>query len=350
MRNKSWIPLWIMALVVLLVIHYVAAMHADAGTSGTGITPGQQEMNSKTLEKMDAYANKTFSQIHSILIMRHGNLVFEKYYNGYDESKRQHICSVTKTFTEALIGIAMDKGYIKDINSKLVDYYPEYVAEKSDPRIKDITIEHLLTMSSGLAWQDWIDGPKADESTDTIKYIMERPFTHDPGERFNYNSWGSYLLSAIITKSTGMKASDFAGQYLFTPLGITDWEWRGDEKNTTGGFGLDLRPQDMAKMGQLYLNNGVWNGQQLISSEWIKASTTKHNNGGDPHGENYGYQCWVTTVDGHSAYFAGGYGGQFIYVVPDLDLVVVITSGWDRHHEEHRLNIVNKFIIPAAIQ
>lgn len=350
MKNRSKITLWVVVLVALLSIRHTAALHADADTSGIGVTPGQQEMNSKTLEEMDTYANKNFSQIHSILIIRHGNLVFERYYNGYDESKRQHICSVSKTFTEALIGIGIEKGYIKNINAKLVDYYPEYVTEKSDPRIKDITIEHLLTMTSGLSWVDWVDGPKAEESPDTIKYIMERPFTHDPGQIFNYNTWSSYLLSAIITKSTGMKAADFADMYLFAPLGITDWEWWGDDKNTAGGFGLNLRPQDMAKMGQLYLSHGVWNGQQLVPAEWIKVSTTKHNNGGDPHGENYGYHCWVTTVDGHSAYFAGGYGGQFIYVVPDLELVIVITSGWDRHHEEHRLNIVNKFIIPAAVQ
>jgi len=349
MKNKNKIALWIIALVALLSIRYVVAMHADADTSGIGITPGQQEMNSKTLEEMDTYANKNFSQIHSIVIMRHGNLVFERYYNGYDQSKRQHICSVTKTFTEALIGIAMDKGYIKDVNSKLVNYYPEYVTEQSDPRLKDITIENLLTMTSGLAWQDEVDGPKGDESKNFLKYIMERPFDAQPGQKFNYNTGGSHLLSAIITKSTGMKASAFADKYLFTPLEITDWEWWGEE-HSVGGLGLNLRPRDMAKMGQLYLNNGVWNGQQLIPAEWIKVSTTKHNNGGAPHGENYGYHCWVTTVDGHSAYFAGGYGGQFIYVVPDLDLVVVITSGWDRHHEEHRLNIVNKFIIPAVIQ
>lgn len=350
MKSNSTIVLWVIGLVVMLSTYCVTAVEASGrGSGGWEVSaPEQQKMNSKILDEMDTYANKNFSQIHSILIIRHGNLVFEKYYNGYDQHKIQHINSVTKTFTGALIGIAIDKGYIKDINSKLVDFYPEYVTAKSDPRIKDITIEHLLTMTSGFAWQDWGDGLKAEESKDPLKYIMERPFDSQPGEKFNYNSGGFYLLSAIITKSTGMKASAFADKYLFSPLGIVSWEW-WEDKYTLGGLGLNLRPRDMGKFGLLYLNDGQWNGDKIVPAEWIKASTIKKNDGGVPHGENYGDHCWVTTVHGYSAYFAGGYGGQFIYVVPALDLVVAITSGWDRHHEEHRLILVDKFIIPAVL-
>lgn len=338
---------WIMLLLAFAAFPCAAAERGTAGDWQLS-TPEQQQMDAKILGEMDAYARQHFSQLHSILVVRHGKLVFEKYYNGYDAQRIQHVCSVTKTFTAALIGIAIDKGYIKGVDAKLADFYPEYVTPDSDPRLKKVTIEHLLTMTSGYAWDDWVDGPKADETGDPLGYIIGRPFAAEPGEKFSYHTGGSYLLSAILTKATGMKAKDFAAKYLFGPLGITDWKWWTDERFSAGGLGLNVKPRDMAKFGQLYLNQGVWNGQQIVPAEWIRLATSKHNDGGFPHDEAYGYHCWITSVKGHAAFFAGGYGGQFIFVVPELELVAVITSGWDRHHEEHRQVLVNQFIVPAV--
>jgi len=317
-------------------------------------TPEEQGMDSSTLDQLDKDINKQFPQIHSFLVVRHGYLVFEKYYSNQGEKLGKDdfhpLASATKTFTSSLIGIAMKEGYIKSVEQKMADFFPEYIPAGYDSRLKDISLENLLTMTSGFAWSDMYMAQDWENSPNLIKHTFGLKISNAPGEVFNYNSAASHILSGVVSAASMMKSKDFAQKYLFDPLGITNYSWPTDPQGNVGGSGgprgLALRPRDMAKFGFLYLNEGNWDGKQILTSEWIKQSTLMHNSGGWPHGESYGYLCWVTETKGYSAYFAGGMGGQFIYVVPDLDLVVAITSDWDSHHEENR-SLIAEHVIPA---
>lgn len=308
--------------------------------------PEKQGMNSAELLEMNSYIKKKLPHIRSVLVVKNGYLVFDKYYQSYGKNDLLAINSATKTITSALIGIAINKGYLKGTDQKITEFFPEYVTNKMDPQFKKISIENLLTMTSGLDWVD-DDMYKPEVHVNAIKYAFGLKVLTKPGEKFNYNTLGSQILSAIITKTTKMSELEFADKYLFGPLGINKREWKTDEQGyNLGGFELYLRTQDMAKFGYLLLNKGAWDGKQIIPPDWVSNMTKKHNDGGLPHGENYGYHCWVTKVKGYDAYFAGGYGGQFIYVVPALDLVVAISSNIDMHHEENR-DIISKYIIPS---
>jgi CubicO group peptidase (beta-lactamase class C family) len=241
----------------------------------------------------------------------------------------------------ALIGIALREGYIHSLNQKLVEFYPEYITPTSDPRIKDITIEHLLTMTSGFEQE-----PSLGE--DWFKSMLEQPVSDEPGQVFHYNSAAEHLLSGILTRSTHLTALEFANKHLFQPLGIPLPSWETDPQgNNVGGDGLSLRPRDMAKIGYLYLHQGLWDGQQLVPAEWVQASTEEHAKA-DFWSGSYGYLWWVTALEGHGAYYAAGFGGQYIYVIPDLDLVVVITGNGSAFPEFSKyLDIVQLFVVRA---
>jgi CubicO group peptidase (beta-lactamase class C family) len=171
---------------------------------------------------------------------------------------------------------------------------------------------------------------------------------HPPGTTFAYNTPAAHLLSGVLTKATGMSMTDFAQQVLFTPLGITPGDWPTDPDGYyAGAHALHLRARDMAKFGYLYLNHGLWDGQQIVPAEWVDASTKRESVGGFPQEVGYGYLWWVTQEAGHDAYFAAGYGGQYIEVIPDLELVVVITSNLDGLHITNR-DLVSRFIVPAT--
>ena len=309
--------------------------------------PEKQGMNAEILDELDREINENYRHIQSFLVIKGGYLVFEKYYTNQGQhfgSEDVHwLASATKTVTGALIGIAIEQGYIENISQKVVDYFPEDIPENADETLNQMEIRHLLTMTTGFLWSDSTD----DSNTDRVNNALNRVMIYEPGEVFNYDSPASNLLSAIITETTGKNALAFADENLFGPLGIKDRIWQSDNRgNSHGDYMLALRPRDMAKIGYLYLNQGIWDGEQVVPAAWIAESTKVQSEGGSPHYENYGYQCWVTNVNGYDAYFAGGFGGQFIFVVPDLDIVVVITSDWDMHHEENR-DLISEYVIPA---
>ena len=307
--------------------------------------PEKQGMDSQRLSELPQHIEEKLAHIRSFLIVRHGYLVFEKYYQGCEQNDYHEVASVTKSFTSALVGIALKGEYLKSLDQKMMDFFPDYAT--SD--IVNITLGHLLTMTSGFRWND-INFPRWTRSDNWIKFAVERPIVNEPGEKFNYDTPAAHLLSGILAKATGISTLKFASKYLFEPLGIAQPQWSTDPQGyNTGGHGAAFRSRDLAKFGYLYLNNGMWDGKQVISSNFVQTSTQKQNEGGFPENEHYGYLWWVTTVEGHHAYFAGGFGGQFIYIVPELDLVVVITSNLDRPHMENR-NIVGEFIIPAILE
>lgn len=230
-------------------------------------TPEAQGMDSKKLEEMESFLENECSMMGSALIVRNGSIVFEKYYSG-NESLAYSIYSVTKSIISALIGIALDKGYIESIDQKLVTFFPEYESESTDLRLKKITIRHLLSMSSGFGINL--------AANRSMSMCYTQPIKTEPGIEAYYNSCSSHLLSGIISKSTNMSTSEFCYQYLFKPLGIEKPDWsNGIDGYTKGGSGLSMKTRDMAKVGYLYLNKGVWENKQIIPAEWIKASTQK---------------------------------------------------------------------------
>ncbi len=309
-----------------------------------------------------------FENIHSVLIVKDGKLVFEQYFDGYawnyddaefrgevvefDAATTHNLASVTKSFTSALIGIAIDRGFIRGVDEKMFDFFPEYSYLDDREKVK-ITLEHLLTMTSGLEWNEMAypyssarnDLVRLFQVSDPIEYILAKPVAYEPGTHWYYCGGGTNILGEIIRQSTGSRMDDFAAEYLFAPLGIMDYEWdhiNADMIHASGN--LKLRPRDMAKFGYLYLNGGVWQGERIISQEWVEASMQEWTDG-------YGYQWWLKTYrsDGASvdSFFADGWGGQRIIVFPSLDMVLVFTGG--NYVDPHPLDdMITDFILPSV--
>ncbi len=285
-------------------------------------------------EKLEIALNNAeeFESLLSLLISRNGKLVVEEYYNGYSQDSLHDVRSVTKSITSILVGIAIDKGFIESEK----DYISKYLKPIVDIWESDkdsITIEHLLTMTGGFLWTpigDWSDYSKWYNASDQIDFVMRRPILENPGEVFNYNDGASHLLSVIVSEASQMSTSDFADKYLFGPLGIDTRPWDMDNRGyQKGNVALSLQSMDMIKIGKLYLNHGKWKNERIISSSWIENSTRKHIDTFSGYfGRGYGYLWWIDEKDGMEYYFANGYGGQFIVVVPDLDMVITATNNW----------------------
>jgi CubicO group peptidase (beta-lactamase class C family) len=316
-------------------------------------TPEQQGMDSAKLMIADEFIQNRLPDAFSLLVVKNGYLVFEKYYSWGSPDKYAVVHSVTKSVTSALIGIALDKGYLNSIDQKLIEFVPEYFTDELDPRKKEICLRDLLTMSAGFRWND--RGPSMRNwytSSNWVKFAVQLPQENDPGDVFNYNSSTSHLLSVILSKSTKTSTLDFAKQNLFEPLGIQSAYWHQDPQGYyIGGFGLGLSARDLAKIGFLYLNNGYWNGQSIISESWVKESTgqqiqaVRH----PIYGKfGYGYQWWVKKVDGCSSFRAWGRRGQFIAVVPELDLVIAVTSNPAQPHPPTSIHYNPLFDLVAA--
>ncbi len=284
--------------------------------------------------------NHQYGEVHSLVIAKDDSIILERYFNNYSREQKHSLYSVTKSFTSALIGICLAKGYIENIDMPVLGFFPEYKNNIAnyDSLKEKITIRNLLTMTAGFKWDEWTtsyndpdnDVIKLIQSNDWIKYVLDRPVSFTPGTHVTYNSGVSNLLSGIITKSTGQSASDFARDNLFPFLGINDWNWETRSDGISiGGWGLSLRPVDMVKFGQLYLKKGLWNNVHIIPESWIEESTTPYNQ--INYWCDYGYQWWrygetMKAVNATGIIFAAGRGEQFIWVIPDHNAVVVCTA------------------------
>lgn len=319
-------------------------------------TPEMQGMDSAKLMIADEFIQNRLPDAFSLLVVKNGYLAFEKYYSWGSPEKYAVVHSVTKSVTSALIGIALDKGYLNSVDQKLIEFFPEYITDDLDPRKKEISIKHLLTMSAGFRWND--RGPSMGKwysSSDWLKSAIQLPQVNNPGDVFNYNSSTSHLLTAILSKSTKTSTLDFAKQNLFEPLGIQSAYWhQGPQGYYIGGFGLGLSARDLAKIGFLYLNNGYWNGQSIVSEYWVKESTAQQIQAvrHPMYGTfGYGYQWWVKKVDGCSSFRAWGRRGQFIVIVPELDLVIAVTSNPAQPHPPTSIHYSPLFdLIAASVQ
>jgi CubicO group peptidase (beta-lactamase class C family) len=307
-------------------------------------SPEEEGVDPAQLDKMLAAIEEQSISMYSILVIRHGAIVSEHYFSSYDEKDRGEIYSVTKSFTSTLIGIALDKGLLGDIDQSVLGYLADRAFESVDERKQKMTIENLLTMTPGLSWDEGdTTYTQMFRSADWTKYVLDKPMEFEPGKQFEYNSGASHVLSAIVQQATGMNTADFAQANLFEPLGITNVTWNTDSQGLSiGGWGLELAPREMAKLGYLFLHEGQWDGQQIVSADWVKAATQKHVSSDGELG--YGY-LWWTRADG-SAYMALGRYGQTIYVKPDLDLVVVTTAHEDNH--DRIFDLIDTYVVPAC--
>ena len=265
----------------------------------------------------------------SSVIVRNGYIVDEYYKDGYDENSVFVLNSASKSVTSALIGIAVDMGLIESVDVPISTYFPQVL--ENGGYWAEITIRHLLTHTSGIDMSDTADWYDWRSSANWVQYILDRSVTSRPGTVFNYSTGNTHLLSAILQQASGMTLEEFGKRYLFDPMEMNSASVSADAQGISdGGNGVSMNIYDMAKFGMLYLNGGEWQGSQLVSQDWVTQSTTVQFER-DSGSADYGYQWWVRTFGDHDypAYFAQGHAGQYIFVVPDLQLVIAMTSNYE---------------------
>lgn len=342
---------------------YSLPLQTDDGLRVSSLqSEGVDEAIIKTL--MIKILNEEIPNIQSLLIVKNNKLVLDEYFGGYALNALHPLASVSKSITSILIGIAIDQLKIPSVNSLIYDLLPSYHDRNWDTSHKSIQLKHVLTMTAGLEWNDWIfpDGDMRDSTTamskseDWIEYTLDRKTVERPGEKFVYNNGLSLILGEIIKDSTSYDADKYAEKHLFTPLNIKDYRWRKAKNSiieTAGG--LELRPRDMAKIGSLMLNGGTWQGRHIVSSNWVNESTRMQLREQILLAAGYGYQWWrgemFSGKERIDLYYAAGKGGQYIFVCPKLDLITIVTSEVnDNQMGEFRPQmIMTDYVIPAVL-
>jgi CubicO group peptidase (beta-lactamase class C family) len=337
---------------------------------GEVFVPYSWDFSSPEAEGMDPvlldsafHAADTSGYVDGLLIVRDGKIVAEAYYNGFSAEYPHNLMSVSKSMLSALAGIALDGDYGLDLEDRVLDYFPEYDHSGLDPRKGEITVNHLLTMRMG------IEREAADNygvyfslynSDNWIRNTIEYPLVADPGEEMRYNTFITHLLSGVITRATGKSTLEFASEKLFSPMGIDVDFWEQDPQGIYfGGNSMHLTPREMAAFGLLYLQGGSWEGKQLIPAEWVEHSLEPSTDLSHPNHwgtwENYNYASlwWLGQFNGQDSFMGYGYGGQFVIVFPDLDLIVVATCNNNVPPEETNaqewgiFELVTRFILPS---
>ncbi len=292
-------------------------------------TPEEEGLDSKALADLLESIRAQGDPVDSVLIVRDGRLVLDACVYPFRDGLRHAIHSGTKSVISMLLGIANGDGTLPDIERPVLDFFPGRSVAHLDDRKRAMRLKHLLTMSSGLDWEEDIpywrpqnSATRIAKSPDPVQSFLDTPMSVDPGTRFNYNSGGSHLLSAILQKATGESALEFARSRLFGPVGISEVTWEADARGVSlGGNGLWIQPRDLARLGELYRNNGVWKGRRIVPEAWVRDSVKPWMTSGS---FGYGYQWWLPPSGG---YAARGFGGQLLWVLPDLRMVVVMTGG-----------------------
>ncbi|MEM9329178.1 MAG: serine hydrolase [Bacteroidota bacterium] len=296
-------------------------------------------------------------EIHSILLVKDGSLVLEEYFADQTTTTTHDLRSATKSIRSLLVGIALDKGIIQAIDDPISKYLEDPIPQKNlDPRKETITLRHLLTMSTGLDCNDWDKKSEGQEDrvykkSDWLQYTLDLPMKHDPGTVPSYCSMGTVMLAEIVSQASGMPIDQFANQYLFEPLGISNVQWGHTSKKEVlpAAKRLYMTPRDMAKIGQLILNKGTWNGTRIISEAWIEQSTTKQVTLAE---SDYGFLWWNFPLGSEQRNFlsinAMGNGGQLIIVIPELEMVAVFSGGaYNSEKDRIPYMIVNNVFLPA---
>ena len=371
----------ILCFAVVLSAYFSASAYQYAAPEKTN---DGWEIASLDDEKLDAglfkeiferIGDKSYKNVHSVLLVKNGKLVVEEYFSGqtsagqfqmFTRDTLNEMKSATKSVNSILVGISIDRHLIHSVDGKVSSFFPEYSDIFTNEEKDAIRLKDLLSMTAGLSWDEWTH-PYTDPRNDAVmmaskadffRYVLERPVAMPPGTKFVYNSGISLMLGEIVHKASGLPADKFAERYLFSPLGITNYYWQKAPNgvvNTLGG--LWLRPRDMAKIGQLFLNGGRWNGKQIVSEEWVKESTKQQVGAGQLpawfSADGYGYQWWLGSfqVRGQTfeSYSARGQGGQFIIIFPALQMVAVFTGWNDNELLGQPLDMLQKYILPATM-
>lgn len=340
--------------------------------------PQDMEIDSTKLTQMRTYIDEHIPALNGLLIVRHGYLAFEEYYQGFHRGSYNSISSATKSVVSMLVGVALTQGLLTSLDQHMLDFFPEYASQEQDSRKQEIVLRHLLSLQSGFSKE-----MPHEYWRDPVRLALERPMERRPGEQFYYDSQSVDILSGILTRVAGKNAAAFADAILFKALGI----WRGknarftwkndpdgahvwhdlafwDEKdgylwkvdpqgNNPGGFGAHFTAREMAKLGYFYLNNGMWDGEQLVPAAYVQDSIHKHSDGGWPVNLPYGYLWWLTRHGNYDAFFASGFGSKLIYVIPALDVVIVTIVSTEKvlknpEQGDEVINLIPRFILPAV--
>ncbi|MEE3238656.1 MAG: serine hydrolase [Pseudomonadota bacterium] len=306
-------------LLILFVLFLPVVVNADE------LISNRSEFNSNFIDAHEAALR--LPRLHSLLISYRGELVFEEYYNGADPRRPANMKSASKSVISALIGIAIDEGHIKSVEDPITKYFPEYIFNQTDPDKQLITIENLLTMQSGLETTSNRNYGKWVLSENWVEFVLNQPLVAKPGTRMLYSTGSTHLLSAILTRASGINTKEFAQKHLASQLGYSMSYWSRDPQGIYfGGNDMEMTPRQMLAFGELYLNKGVHEGRQIIPTNWVKESYRPHVLSPRGQGRYYGYGWWLRDLAGMLVPVAWGYGGQLIFVVEPMDLVVVATS------------------------
>ena len=346
-----------------------AALAAGAGGSRRPSGPRTEVRGllADEVDEIDA-ATRSLPRLHSLLVSLRGELLFERYYNGIRRDRTANIKSASKSIISALAGIAVDRGLIPGVLTPIVSYFPE-LAHDPDARKREITVEHLLTMRPGLEgtsnrnYGAWVT------SRNWVQHALARPMFAAPGEEMEYSTGNTHLLSAILTKAAGKTTRQFANEVLATPLGFTLAQWPRDPQGIYfGGNDMLMTPRQMLAFGELYLNEGRAKDQQVVSRRWVQQSCEGRvrdrrpgNRAFNPNGNvdplrdrRYGYGWWVHQIADYQTCFAWGYGGQYIFILPGLDVVLVATSSSDvsgerRGHRRALFDILERLVVAPMV-
>ena len=285
----------------------------------------EPDPSTSNLERIFTEA-ESINSLRSLIIQQNGEVISERYFKGRSPNQAFNIKSASKSIIGLLTGIAIEEGFIPSVEEPISTYFPEYFEENPDPKKENITVRNLLSMQTGLRstssgnYGAWV------MSNNWVEHALDQDFITDIDGRMVYSTGTSHLLSVIITKASGMSTRAFADKYLFDPMDIEIAGWDRDPQGYyMGGNNMAMKPSDLLKIGQMLIDDGVWEDQQIISKEWIidsfKTYTFSNYN---PYG--YGYQWWNKETAGYTTFFAWGHGGQYIMMIPELDAVVVMTS------------------------
>lgn len=335
---------------------YIYTIPEETGDGWSTASLSSVGMDTERIENLVKIINmKLYTEVHSVVIIKNDNLVFEEYFSGhdflyngqnfhgayidFDRDTRHNTHSATKSFTSALAGIAIDKGFIQSVDNKIFDYFQDY-SNLIDQQKEKITVKHLLTMSSGFEWNEWdVSISQSDHdivrlvrSADPIYYVLSKPVVTEPGTAYYYNGGTVDLLGQLVRRASSMNVKSFSRTYLFEPLGITNYNWQTLYPSgiTCCHGDIYITPRDMAKFGYLFLKKGMWNGTRIISKEWVYNSFQNHIKPPVNWAYGYGYLWWLKryTAGGHTynTFNALGWGGQQIVIIPSENMVVVFTG------------------------
>ncbi len=319
--------------VLLLLILFSCGANSERDSGDVSPPEPEPEVNLPEVssdELLEAVSG--LRELSSFIVWQDGEILHELYTGNMNRNRPINIKSASKNIISSLIGIAVDHGYITDIDDTVSKYLPQYFNRINDPGKEQITIRHLLTMSSGLESTSFRNYGRWVAGNDWVAGALNGSMLHTPGERMRYSTGDTHILSALITEASGISTRAFAERYLFSPMNIRIGGWdREPAGYFFGGNNMAISPGALLDYGKLYLNGGVHNGQQLISAEWIEESLENHfeRTSFNPRGHNYGYLWWNNTFAGHRAWFAWGYGGQYMFIIPELNAVVVLTGNPD---------------------